>query len=132
MKPVVTCAAALAATLLLCAASAQAQTPKKARAAPEDIFKTIDRNGNGCIDMEEGRNYASRRFHALDKNGDGSLDATEAPLRAGESASDRPINVDEWQDAYSAHFNAVDTDGNHCLDQKEVDAARAATLSGGQ
>lgn len=132
MKAVITCAAGLAATLLLCAGSVQAQTSKKAVGASEDIFKTIDRNANGCIDMEEGRNYASRRFHALDKNADDSLDATEAPLRAGESASDRPINVDEWQDAYSARFNALDSDGNHCLDQKEVDAARAANNPGGQ
>ena len=131
MRMIVICTAALAAASLLCSGGTQAQASKDV-AAPEGLFKTLDRNVNGCIDIEEGRNYATRRFHALDKNADGSLDASEAPLGTGETDEQRPITAEAWQDAYPARFNALDSDGNQCLDQKEVDAARAANVSGGQ
>ena len=129
MRAVVLGVAAVAAAMALCAGPADAQKKKQ---APEDVFQSLDRNGNDCIDLEEGRNYATRRFHALDKNGDGQLDLSEVPLGTGETDADRPISADAWQDAYPARFAALDSDKNGCLSRAEVDAARAANVPGGQ
>lgn len=107
------------------AAQAQDKTPPPIGSFPADkVVGMLDRNGNGCVDLEEGRNYTSRRFHALDKNADGTLDATEAPAGAGE------ISLADWQDAYTARFASFDSDGNACLSQQEVEAGRAANAMG--
>lgn len=98
----------------------------------DQLLDTLDRNGNGCIDLEEGRNYASRRFHALDADGDGTVTATEAPPGPGETTNDRPISIAAWQDAYHARFDRFDTDGNGCLSLDEVRAGRAAVAAGDQ
>ena len=119
--------AAIAAVLGSCMGVAQAQDKAGSPIGtlPADkAIEMLDRNGNGCVDLEEGRNYTSRRFHALDKNADGTLDATEAPAGAGE------ISLGDWQDAYSARFASLDSDGNGCLGSAEVDAGRAANANG--
>ena len=87
--------AVLAALLGSCAGAVQAQdkAPPPIGSLPADkVVGMLDRNGNGCVDLEEGRNYTSRRFHLLDKNGDASLDATEAPPGPGETTESRPIS----------------------------------------
>jgi hypothetical protein len=132
MKLVISRAAAIAATFALCAGAAQAQkkNPPPIGALPiETVVEQLDRNGNGCVDLEEGRNYVSRRFHQIDRNGDESLDATEAPPGPDETTNTRPISLVDWQDAYSARFASFDTDGNGCLVKAEVEAGRA---KGGQ
>ena len=119
--------AAIAAVLGSCMGVVQAQDKAGSPIGtlPADkAIEMLDRNGNGCVDLEEGRNYTSRRFHALDKNADGTLDATEAPAGAGE------ISLGDWQDAYSARFASLDSDGNGCLGSAEVDAGRAANANG--
>lgn len=128
MKPVVSRVAAIAATLALCVGSAQAQkkNPPPIGALPIDqVVEQLDRNGNSCVDLEEGRNYVSRRFHRLDANRDESLDATEAPPAPNETTDTRPISLADWQDAYSARFASFDTDGNGCLVKAEIEAGRA-------
>ena len=132
MMLVISRAAAIAATLVLCAGSAQAQkkNPPPIGALPiETMVEQLDRNGNGCVDLEEGRNYVSRRFHQIDTNDDDILDATEAPPGPDETTNTRPISLVDWQDAYSARFASFDTDGNGCLIKAEVEAGRA---KGGQ
>lgn len=105
--------------------------PRPIGAIPLDqVVAQLDRNGNGCVDHEEGRNYVSRRFHLLDRNGDNTLDATEMPLRPGETAADRPIALSDWQDAYHARFDSYDTNRDRCLSQDEIAAGRAATAGG--
>src|SRR6478672_11384509 len=82
MKSVAMRVAVLAAMLGSCVGAVQARdkAPPPIGMLPTDkVVEMLDRNGNGCVDLEEGRNYTSRRFHLLDKNADGSLDATEAP-----------------------------------------------------
>ena len=132
MKPVVSQVATFAATLVLCAGAAQAQKkdPPPIGALPiETMVEQLDRNGNGCVDLEEGRNYVSRRFHQIDRNDDDTLDATEAPPGPDETTNTRPISLVDWQDAYSARFTSFDSDGNGCLVKAEVEAGRA---KGGQ
>ena len=121
---------AAVATLGLWALPGLAQQPEPG--SQDDLVHVLDRNGNGCIDLEEGRNYSTRRFHAMDTNADDQLDATEAPLTRGESEIDRPISADAWQRSYGDRFSAVDTDKNGCLSREEVAAARAANAAGGQ
>lgn len=115
--------------LLLLAASVTvhaADDPSSLKTAPvEEIMSKLDRNQNGCIEEEEGRNYASRRFHLMDSNGDGQLDASEAPPAPGDSTSMRPIDVEAWQDAYHARFHSVDSDDNGCLTPEEITEGRA-------
>lgn len=125
--------AALAALAMVFSMAVHAQSSKPGKTdAVENAIDGLDRNGNGCVDFEEGRNYSSRRFHALDKNGDGMLDLAEAPLVAGETSSSRPLSLNDWADAYPARFAAVDTDGDRCLSAKEMRASMPATPNGGQ
>lgn len=97
----------------------------------DDLLSTLDRNGNGCIDLEEGRNYTSRRFHAYDANEDDTIDASELPPAPGETTNDRPITIAAWQDAYHARFDRFDTDASGCLSLDEVRAGRATLATGG-
>lgn len=127
MKAVVVSATVVAVVALACSPQARADDPPAlASMPPSDVVSTLDHNSNGCVDLEEGRNYASRRFHALDRNRDGSLDAEEAPLREGEAADSRPVSINDWQDAYHARFGSVDTDNSGCLSVQEIEAGRAA------
>ena len=113
--------------LLMASAIAHAaDDPPSLKALPvEDVMSNLDRNQNGCIEQEEGRNYASRRFHSLDANGDGQLDVAEAPPAAGDTQAMRPISVEAWQDAYQDRFNAIDGDANGCLTPQEISDGRA-------
>lgn len=104
--------------------------PSLASMPPSEVVSTLDRNGNGCVDLEEGRNYASRRFHALDRNHDGSLDAEEAPPGPGEGADSRPVSLHAWQDAYHARFDSIDSDRSGCLSSQEIEAGRNASKGG--
>ncbi len=125
--------AALAALAVVCSMAVHAQSTKPAKGdAVESTIRGIDRNGNGCVDLEEGRNYSSRRFHALDKNGDGMLDLAEAPLLPGEASSSRPVSLNDWADAYPVRFAAVDTDGDGCVGPQEIRASMPDTQNGGQ
>jgi hypothetical protein len=99
--------------------------------APATLVQQLDRNANGCLDLEEGRNYTSRRFHALDASGDAVLDANEAPPLPGESSTARPIGIEAWQDAYTARFARFDADANGCLSVEEITQGRAAAAAGG-
>lgn len=117
-------------TMLAQAASAES-APQPIGAIPLDqVIAQLDRNGNGCVDHEEGRNYVSRRFHLLDRNGDNTLGATEAPPGPGETSNDRPISLNDWQDAYHARFDSYDTNRDRCLSQDEIAAGRAANAGG--
>ena len=126
MKAVAMRAAVIAAMLGSCMGTVQAQDKAAPPSGTDKVVERLDRNGNGCVDLEEGRNYTSRRFHQLDKNADGTLDATEAPPGPGEATESRPISLADWQDAYSARFASLDGDGNGCLGTAEVEAGRAA------
>lgn len=131
MKPVSVSAVALATACLLSIAPVWSKSPPPIGTIPlDDVLATLDRNGNGCIDLEEGRNYVSRRFHALDRNDDDRIDAVEAPPMAGETSSSRPIDLADWQDAYHARFDAFDTDHSGCLGLDEIKAGRAALDAG--
>jgi hypothetical protein len=133
MKPVFALAAALAAVSWVHAAPVGAKGPPPIGGIPlGDVLATLDRNGNGCIDLEEGRNYVSRRFHALDRNDDDSIDAVEAPPMAGETSQSRPIGLADWQDAYHARFDAFDADRSGCLSLDEIEAGRSAADAGGR
>lgn len=135
MKPQSRAVAVIAAALLACMGIAQAQkkAPPPIGALPLDkVIDMLDRNGNGCIDLEEGRNYTSRRYHALDANHDGMLDAAEAPPGPMETTPERPISLEAWQDAYTARFASFDKDGSGCLSRDEIEAGRASLAQGGQ
>lgn len=116
----------------VCAQAASAQSPPRPIGAiPLDqVIAQLDRNGNGCVDHEEGRNYVSRRFHLLDRNSDNTLDAAEAPPGPSETSTDRPISLNDWQDAYHARFDSYDTNRDRCLSQDEIAAGRAANAGG--
>ena len=123
----------LAALAIICSMPTHAQSSKVSKGdTVADIIKSIDRNGNGCVDTEEGRNYSSRRFHAMDANADGILDASEAPLGPGEDTSSRPISLNDWADAYPLRFAALDMDGNGCVTDQEIRANMPAGSNGGQ
>ena len=133
MKSVAMRVAVIAAMLGSCVGAVQAQDkagPPIGSLPSDKAVGMLDRNGNGCVDLEEGRNYTSRRFHQLDKNADGTLDAAEAPPGPGETTESRPISLADWQDAYSARFASLDGDGNGCLGTAELDAGRAAHANG--
>ena len=121
------------AVLLLLATDALANDapPPIGSIEPATLVQQLDRNGNGCLDLEEGRNYTSRRFHRLDANDDDTLDATEAPPLPGEPSDARPIGIEAWQDAYTARFSGFDTDGSGCLSAEEITRGRAAASTGG-
>jgi hypothetical protein len=93
----------------------------------QTLMGALDRDASDCISVEEGRNYTSRRFHSLDRDLDGRLDGDEAPLGPMEVAEDRPITLQDWQDAYHAQFDRLDTDGDLCLSPAEVTQGRAAS-----
>ena len=130
MKAVVVSAVATVAMLGWSSPSRADTPPALGSMPPSEVVSTLDRNGNGCVDLEEGRNYASRRFHALDRNHDGSLDAEEAPPGPGEGADSRPVTIQAWQAAYHARFDSVDGDRNGCLSQQEIEAGRNASKGG--
>lgn len=133
MKPVFALAATTVAVWLASVAPVGAKGPPPIGSIPlGEVIATLDRNGNGCIDLEEGRNYVSRRFHALDRNDDDSIDAVEAPPMAGETSQSRPIALADWQDAYHARFDAFDTDRSGCLGLDEIKAGRSAADAGGR
>lgn len=116
-------ALALALSLTLGAGVAQAQDA----AGNHGTLDKLDRNGNGCLDLEEGRNFSSRQFHHLDKDGNGTLEGKEVP--PGGDA--RALTLDAWQDAYSAGFAQADSNGNGCLEPAELQASRSAAHNGG-
>lgn len=131
MKAVVVSAMAVAMVALGWSSPSRADDPPPIGAIPlAEILSTLDRNGNGCVDLEEGRNYASRRFHALDRNHDASLDAEEAPPGPDETSNSRPISIADWQDAYHARFADFDADRSGCLSLQEVEAGRNARKGG--
>lgn len=131
MKAVVLSTVIVAVVALGGSSPSRADTPPTlASMPPSEVVSTLDRNGNGCVDLEEGRNYASRRFHALDRNRDGSLDAEEAPPAPGEGADSRPVSLHAWQDAYHARFDSVDSDRSGCLSPQEIEAGRNARKGG--
>lgn len=130
MKAVVVSAMATVAMLGWSSPSRADAPPALATMPPSEVVSTLDRNGNGCVDLEEGRNYASRRFHALDRNHDGSLDAEEAPPGPGEGADSRPLSTHAWQDAYHARFGSIDSDRSGCLSPQEIEAGRNASKGG--
>lgn len=120
------------ATFALAHALAAADTPPAIGSIePVALVQQLDRNANGCLDLEEGRNYTSRRFHALDANDDNVLDAAEAPPLPGEPSAARPIGIEAWQDAYTARFQAFDADTSACLSADEITRGRAAIAEGG-
>jgi len=120
------------ATIALAHAVAAADAPPAIGSMePAALVQQLDRNANGCLDLEEGRNYTSRRFHALDANDDNVLDAAEAPPLPGEPSAARPIGIDAWQDAYTARFQAFDADASACLSADEITRGRAAIAEGG-
>lgn len=122
---------ALCAQALSAKAASDESPPQSIGAIPLDkVIVQLDRNGNGCVDHEEGRNYVSRRFHLLDRNHDNTLDATEAPPGPGETTTARPISLSDWQDAYHARFEGYDTNRDRCLSQDEIAAGRAANAGG--
>jgi hypothetical protein len=132
-------AACIGLAALAAAAGAGAQQPGKAATPPPigslpgaRAVQLLDRNGNGCVDLEEGRNYTSRRFAALDRNHDGVLDAQEAPPGPDETSNDRPITQAAWQDAYTARFREFDRNHDGCLSPEEIEAGRAAHAQGGR
>ena len=132
MRHVLAVIATLGVGLLQASTTAAQDAPRPIGTIPlQDILTQLDRNGNGCIDLEEGRNYVSRRFHNMDRNGDGSLDAAEAPPGPGETTNDRPISIQQWQDAYGARFDSFDTTRDGCLSLDEIAAGRAALAAGG-
>ena len=131
MRYVLAVIATLGAGLLHAPATPAQDAPRPIGTIPlEEVLTQLDRNGNGCVDLEEGRNYVSRRFHAMDRNGDNTLDAAEAPPGAGETTNDRPISIHQWQDAYHARFDGFDTNRDRCLAQDEIAAGRTASAGG--
>ena len=131
MNAVVVSALSAAMLALGWSSPSRADTPPAlASMPPSEVVSTLDRNGNGCVDLEEGRNYASRRFHALDRNRDGSLDAEEAPPGPSEGADSRPLSTHAWQDTYHARFDSIDSDRNGCLSPQEIQAGRNASKGG--
>lgn len=126
MKPAVVMVVALAAAATGWPSTADAKQPPPIGAIPlNQVLDVLDRNANGCVELEEGRNYTSRRFHALDRNGDGSIDATEAPPGPDETTNSRPIALNDWQDAYHARFTRFDADRSGCLSLQEIQDGRA-------
>lgn len=121
----------LALVFVATAAAAADAPPPIGSIPPEQLIKELDRNGNSCLDLEEGRNYASRRFHILDANGDENVDATEAPPGPMETINDRPISLAAWQDAYHARFAGFDADASGCLSAEEITKGRALLGTGG-
>lgn len=121
-------------TLLVLAVSAQAEQPMPAigEIPADELLSTLDRNGNGCVDLEEGRNYVSRRFHSLDANDDNTIDASELPPGPGETTNARPISLAAWQDAYHERFDRFDTDASGCLSVEEVNTGRSSLANGAQ
>jgi Ca2+-binding EF-hand superfamily protein len=90
MKSITSILSILALAATLNAAEGDAKKPaaegdKKAKASPEEMFKRIDKDGNGSISKEEymagpGKKDAAKgaeRFGKLDKNTDGSLSKEE-------------------------------------------------------
>lgn len=125
MKPAVVMVVVFAAAATGWPFQADAKQPPPIGAIPlGQVLDVLDRNANGCVDLEEGRNYTSRRFHALDRNGDGSIDAAEAPPGPEETTNDRPIALNDWQDAYHARFSSFDADGSGCLSLQEIQDGR--------
>lgn len=127
MKRVMGLAAAVAAVGVGWSGQVAADPPRATGGTTlEQVVESLDRNANGCIDREEGRNYTSRRFHALDTNGDSSIDAAEAPPGAEESTDARPVSLEQWQDAYRARFTEVDVDRSGCITLDELKTRPAA------
>lgn len=89
MKAITSILAILALSATLNAAEGDAKKPeagKKKAPNPEEMFKKLDKDGNGSISKEEymaspqakkDEAKAAERFGKMDKNGDGSLSKEE-------------------------------------------------------
>ena len=64
--------------------------PEKPKTSPEDMFKRLDKDGDGKLSIDEyrGRKEASEveaKFKELDKDGDDKLSMEEYSARAGKA-----------------------------------------------
>jgi Ca2+-binding EF-hand superfamily protein len=78
---------ALSASISLAADEAK---PEKPKASPEEMFKKLDKDGDGKLSIDEyrGKKEASEveaKFKDLDKDGDGKLSVEEFSARAGKA-----------------------------------------------
>ena len=71
---------ALAAVLLL-SGSSLAFGEDKPKPEPEEVFKKLDKDGDGKVSLAEFTTYEERTFERMDKNGDGVITRDEMTSR---------------------------------------------------
>ena len=126
------CAIALLAGIgLACDHSAAFAGAKRPCAA----LKTIDRDHDGTVDLDEAKRAASAVFDKLDKDKDGSLSIKELQGRlsrkefaAGDPDKDKTLTKDEYLAIVAGRFKAADVNGEGTVSFREARSGAGRAL----
>jgi hypothetical protein len=110
-------------TLLLTSALTFALSP----ALAASVFRGIDTNNDGTIDLDEAKAAAAAVFDKLDVNRDGTLDRAELRRRIPEQDwkiadpdNDNTLTKDEYLNYVEFAFKRADTNSDGTVDAKEA------------
>ena len=116
---------ALAASLVLVATSAQAQT--RTTPSPHEL---ADRNDNGYVDRREYMGRVVEGYYFADVDKDGKLTIVEvrkvvkqvdpANFKAADVDKDGKLSMNEYQDALAEDFDAADKNDDGQLSKMEM------------
>ncbi len=107
--------------LALGAMAAFAPVPTYAADSSATVM-SVDKDGDGTIDMAEAKKAGMAKFAMLDKDSDGTIDSKEAGMDVTKADADKDGTLDktEFEMALGKTFTATDTDHDGTVDAKEL------------
>ena len=86
------------------------------------IVKSVDKDSDGTIDMQEAKTAAMANFAMADKDKDGTIDSKEAGMDVSKADPDKDGTLDktEFASALDNTFKATDTDHDGTVDATEL------------
>ena len=105
--------------------------PAVAHADGASTVKSVDKDGDGTISLDEAKSAAMDKFAMLDKDKDGTLDSKEAGMDVSKVDPDKDGTVDktEFESALTKSFAAADTDNDGTVDAKELSTSDGKKLA---
>ncbi len=84
--------------------------------------KSVDKDSDGTIDMQEAKTAAMAKFAMADKDNDGTIDSKEAGMDVSKADPDKDGTLDktEYAAALGDTFKAADTDHDGTVDAAEM------------
>ncbi len=86
------------------------------------MVKSVDKDSDGTIDMQEAKTAAMAKFAMADKDSDGTIDSKEAGMDVSKADPDKDGTLDktEFAAALGDTFKATDIDHDGTVDATEL------------